>query len=196
MDDMAPVSPLAALTETFAKVARQSSGALCLAEIACQTQLSLRASPGSESAAAASALLGVARPGVPNTVTSGNDTDILWLGPDEWLIVTNGKRRTTLEHQLVTALDGLWGSVVDVSAQRTILEIGGQAAREVLARGCAIDLDDTTFGPGHCAQTLLGQAQVILQPVAGGVLRIFVRASFARYVADWLLDASVEERLF
>ena len=49
------------------------------------------------------------------------------------------------------------------------------------------------FGPGCCAQTLLARAHVILQGRADG-FRVFVRASFADYLAEWLLDASLEER--
>jgi sarcosine oxidase, subunit alpha len=100
----------------------------------------------------------------------------LRLGPDWWL--------------LVGAATNQGG--VDVSAQRTTLELSGPRARDVLMTGCALDLYPTVFAVGACAQTLLAQAQVILHRVALDTYRILVRASFARYLADWLLDAMIE----
>jgi sarcosine oxidase, subunit alpha len=95
----------------------------------------------------------------------------LRLGPDWWLALGPA--------------DG-----VDVSAQRTTLELRGPRARDVLMTGCPLNLD--ALGVGACAQTLLGQAQVILYRTAPDTYRVLVRASFARYLADWLLDAMVE----
>ncbi|MET8865364.1 2Fe-2S iron-sulfur cluster-binding protein [Nonomuraea sp. NPDC004580] len=76
---------------------------------------------------------------------------------------------------------------VDVSGQRTVLELAGPAADDVLITGCPIDLHPSAF-PGH-AQTLLGKAPVILERRAPDRYRIYVRSSFARYLAKWLLDA-------
>jgi sarcosine oxidase, subunit gamma len=66
--------------------------------------------------------------------------------------------------------------------------------RELLAKGCALDLHPRVFRGDRCAQTYLARAQVILlaQPEQPAALRILARSSFARYVADWLLDAAVE----
>lgn len=86
------------------------------------------------------------------------------------------------------------GSVVDVSAQHTVIELAGSRAREVLAKGCSLDLHPRAFGPGRCAQTLLGRAGVIVLPREGEVPTywVFVRATFADYLAEWLLDARGE----
>ena len=66
----------------------------------------------------------------------------------------------------------------------------GRAARDLLARGCPLDLDPRSFAADQCAQTLLARVDVILFLMddrdAFGVL---VRASFARYLVDWLRDA-------
>jgi sarcosine oxidase subunit alpha len=76
---------------------------------------------------------------------------------------------------------------VDVSGQRTILELSGPAAQDVLITGCPIDLDALQ---GH-AQTLLGKAPVILERPEPGTYRIYVRSSYTTYLAEWLLDALV-----
>ena len=49
-------------------------------------------------------------------------------------------------------LSGSLGSIVDVPANRTLLEIRGAKAPDLLAHGIAIDLDLRSFGPGRCAR--------------------------------------------
>ena len=84
-----------------------------------------------------------------------------------------------------------WGSVVDVSANRTVIELSGPRARELLAHGCSLDLHPRSFGPGDCAQTLLAQTAVILwQTDDAPTFKIFVRASFAAHLTRWLADAA------
>ncbi|PBC49169.1 sarcosine oxidase subunit gamma, partial [Rhodococcus sp. ACS1] len=67
-------------------------------------------------------------------------------------------------------------------------------ARDILAKGCSIDLHPTVFRPGTAVQTMLGLAGVILTALddTGTDYRILVRASFARYLAAWLIDAAEE----
>jgi sarcosine oxidase subunit gamma len=132
----------------------------------------------------------LALPVVPNTTTSKHDRRALWLGPDEWLVVGQDGQQETLEHALRNGLDGGFGSIVDVSANRTVVEITGPKARGLLARGIPMDLDVRSFGSDRCAQTLLAKAQVIIERREESAFHIFVRTSFASYVADWLLDAA------
>jgi sarcosine oxidase subunit alpha len=75
----------------------------------------------------------------------------------------------------------------DVSGQRTILELSGPSAHDVLITGCPIDLHPSVF-PGH-TQTLLAQTSVLLEQRAADTYRVYVRSSFTKYLAEWLLDA-------
>jgi sarcosine oxidase, subunit gamma len=131
----------------------------------------------------------------PNRVGSLDGRDVLWLGPDEWLVVGPPGDAPAIETLLHQALGDTHGSVVDVSANRTTLSVSGPHARDVLAKGCPIDLHPSVFGPGHCAQTLLARAQVILRQVdADPTYHVLVRGSFAPYLAEWLADATREFR--
>jgi sarcosine oxidase subunit gamma len=128
----------------------------------------------------------------PNTFTGGPDGSVLWLGPDEWLLVGPPDGAAALESHLRSALGEAAArvAIVDVSANRTALELRGPNARAVLEGGCSIDLHPRAFGPGRCAQTLLARANVIVQQLTDEpVYRIFVRPSFATYLATWLTDA-------
>jgi sarcosine oxidase, subunit gamma len=115
----------------------------------------------------------------PNTTAGG----VLWLGPDEWLVV--GGR----EEDYPDA-----AAVVDVSANRVCFELAGEDVEDVLAQGCSLDLDPTVFAPGCCAQTLLAKSQVILHRTEREAFRIFVRPSFAPYLRAWLDDALTSPR--
>lgn len=130
-------------------------------------------------------------PTQPNTVLVDGDVAILWLGPDEWLVVGPPDSSQRLESDLRASLGDALEAVVDVSANRTVIELSGAGARDLLEAGCSLDLDPRAFPPGRCAQTLLARANVILWHVdAAATYRLFVRPSFAAYLAAWLADAA------
>jgi hypothetical protein len=67
-------------------------------------------------------------------VTHG-DIEVLWLGPDEWLVVAPPGQQARLDTQLRNAATDGWCAITDVSAQRTALTIAGEAAVDALALG-------------------------------------------------------------
>jgi sarcosine oxidase, subunit gamma len=178
----------------FTEVAATSGGRLALRELPFTAQLNFRANPSDGRVAeAVRKALGFVPPKDPNTAASAGGRSALWLGPDEWLIVGGEGEESLLTRVLHTALGDTFGSVVDVSGNRTVIELSGPAARDVLAHGCLVDLHPRVFGPGRCAQTLLAKAQVIIHQVNDApTFHLYVRTSFAWYVAEWLLDAMTE----
>ncbi|TMF08262.1 MAG: sarcosine oxidase subunit gamma [Chloroflexi bacterium] len=186
-------SPFAGYAERFAALSEATGGELTIRVLPFATQLNLRMDPKNLSLVQRiSEVLGFGLPVTPNTVGAKGDRRALWLGPDEWLAVGPDGQQDELTQALTSAFNGALGSVTDVSANRTLLEIRGAKARELLAHGLAIDLDPRLFGPGRCAQTLLAKAQVIVERRDESGFVIYVRASFAAYVATWLLDALAE----
>jgi sarcosine oxidase, subunit gamma len=144
--------------------------------------------------AEASAALGVDLPTVPNTWVPAGTGRAVWLGPDEWLLTSTTETPEELEARVRAAVLPLGGSAADVSAQRIGLRLTGARVRDVLAKGCSIDLHPRAFGRGRSAQTALGQAGVVLLALsdAGDDHGVLVRSSFAGYLAEWLLDAALE----
>jgi sarcosine oxidase, subunit gamma len=181
----------------FSEVASASGGRLALREVPFSAQLDFRANPADGRVVdSVHKALGFLLPTDPNTAASAGGRSALWLGPDEWLIVGGEGEESLLSRVLHTALGDNFGSVVDVSANRTVVELSGPAARDVLAHGCPVDLHPRQFGTGRCAQTLLAKAQVIIHQVNDGpTFHLYVRTSFAWYLAEWLLDATTEYRL-
>lgn len=159
--------------------------------------INLRGSPDDDAfLAGAQRALGVALPLTPNRCNEGGGRIAAWLGPDEWLIMAADGEARSIEAALREAVTGdPWLSVVDVSNNYTGFMLCGSAAREVLAKGCPLDLHPAAFASGDCAQTVVAGARVLLR-VTGGpdAIEIRVRNSFARYTAAWLADAMAEYR--
>jgi sarcosine oxidase, subunit gamma len=189
-DTLERTSPLQPWAARFA----QLPDTVAIVEEPFITMVELRVDPAGAGAAAAASLLGVELPTTPSTYAKSADTVVIWLGPDEWLVTGTSLTGPELEDRLRDTVSSHGGTAVDVSGQRTTLELSGSHSRDVLGKGCALDLHPSAFGGGTAAQTTLGQTGVILLGVdgSGADYRILVRSSFARYLADWLLDAAEE----
>jgi sarcosine oxidase subunit gamma len=124
-------------------------------------------------------------PTAPNTWTSASGRELLWLGPDEWLVVGDGDAAETASWLEATMPDGR-RSIVDVSANRAAIELEGSSRLELLAQGCGLDLHPRSWRAGRCAQTLLARVPVLLQERERAT-RVFVRPSFAGWLVDWAL---------
>ncbi|KGU81488.1 sarcosine oxidase subunit gamma [Burkholderia pseudomallei] len=136
-------------------------------------------------------VVGCRPPVKPNTVARGADHDVLWLGPDEWLVRSNGAVAAgALEAKLAQAVQGLYAAAVDVGSGYTIVEVSGARARDVLARGCPLDLHPRVFGVGQCAQSHYFKASITLVPTGDDSYDIVVRRSFADYFCRIMLDAA------
>ncbi|MFF5302108.1 sarcosine oxidase subunit gamma [Streptomyces sp. NPDC013161] len=187
-------SPLAAAADRLAATTRSSGGMVRLAELPFLAQVNLRLDPKGAAADAVGLALGLSLPLEPNTVVRAGELTVLWLGPDEWLVVGPPGTQRDVEQRIRAAAGDEHIAVTDVSAQRTTLLVSGACARELLAHGCPLDLHPRAFGPGRCAQTTLARTQVVLvardEPGAG--FWVLVRSSFAGYLTDWLLDAAEE----
>jgi sarcosine oxidase subunit gamma len=164
---------------------------ITLAERPDTGKINLRAS--GDTLAALADVFGIAPPTMPNTVARDGMRCILWLGPDEWLIVTPPGEEAALAARLDEALGGRHAAVTDVTDSRTVIALGGSRARDVLAKGCGLDLHPRVFHAGQCAQSTLARASIILhQTTDGPAYDIYVDRSFARYLWAWLIDASLE----
>ncbi|MEV6504935.1 sarcosine oxidase subunit gamma family protein [Streptomyces sp. NPDC051642] len=187
-------SPLAGAADRLAATTRSSGGRVRLAELPFLAQVNLRLDAKGAAADAVGLALGLSLPLEPNTVVRAGELTVLWLGPDEWLVVGPPGTQRDVESRIRAAAGDEHIAVTDVSAQRTTLLVSGAHARELLAHGCPLDLHPRAFGPGRCAQTTLARAQVVLvardEPGAG--FWVLVRSSFAGYLTDWLLDAAAE----
>jgi sarcosine oxidase, subunit gamma len=130
-------------------------------------------------------------PRAANTFRAGSSgLKVLWLGPDEWLIVSPEGSEGRLVNEVRQAAGDGFATAIELGSGQTVIELSGPRAREVIAKGCPLDLHPRVFGPGRCAQSRLARALVILAQVDGTpTYELIVRRSYADYLWQWLVDA-------
>jgi heterotetrameric sarcosine oxidase gamma subunit len=122
--------------------------------------------------------VGLAKPEVCRATVNG-DHALLWLGPDEYLLL---------------APEGVNGGpmATDVSHRDTAIEVFGPRAALVINAFCALDLHASAFPVGMCTRTIFAKAQIILWRTDAETFRIEVARSFASYVWGCLEEARRE----
>ncbi len=192
--DLPRAGAVARFAPAFLLPPDRAEGQLILAELTPPGQVNLRCDAQDPRAArAVGGVLQCLLPVNANTVQSAAEVTVLWLGPDEWLILTAPGQEGALIARLREALGGLHAAVTDVTGNRALLRLSGPQARETLLKGCTLDLHPRGFRPGQCAQTLLARAGIILhQRDDAPTYDILPRRSFAEYVWLWLSDAMAE----
>jgi sarcosine oxidase subunit gamma len=128
-----------------------------------------------------------------NRAVAGAAGTVLWLGPDEFLIVGEPGGEAPLMASLSTALRGRRGVALDISDSRTMIALSGRRARDLLAKGSGLDLHPRSFAPGHCAQSFLAKVKIALHQLDDAPsYHIIVERSVAEYLFLWLADAARE----
>lgn len=188
-------SPLAHLhLEARALAPRVEAGVL-MREQSLKGQLALRGNPRSRKfKSVVKKVFGAVLPVEANTAAEGKRGHrLLWLGPDEWLAVVPDGHEAKAALDLEAAMPEEHFGVVDVSGSRTIISLSGPRARDVLNKGCSLDLHPRVFATGQCAQSSLARCHMLLHQVADTpAYDVYVHRSFADYLWRWLEDAAKE----
>lgn len=144
-------------------------------------------------AGSAAGVLGVELPVTPKTAHRAHGRTALWLGPDEWLVVSTAAEDEDLGVRLADALDDVHHAVADVNHSRTVMGLQGPHARDVLMKGTNIDLHPRRFGPDSCIQAHLGRCHMLLHQLdESPSYDVYIHRSFAVYAWNWLCDGARE----
>ena len=157
--------------------------------------IDLRVAPGTLTQAAVTEALGMNLPGKPGqslavSVSGGAEAHAMCLAPDWWLIIGFEQAGQKLTPLLLE--NDYHFSVVDVSGQRTTVELEGPNAREVLAHLWDQDLREKSFPIASVSQGLMAKAPVIVWHMAPCYYRVMVKRSFAVHLWKALVDAAAE----
>ncbi|NQV78911.1 MAG: sarcosine oxidase subunit gamma [Alphaproteobacteria bacterium] len=152
-------------------------------------QINLRGLDHEIAQAVAATFDGLTITGSINSCIAGSGSWSLCLGPDEWLLVVPKDEANDKMRDLAAQLAGKHASIVDVSSNRIALDVGGPKAASLFSSLTSFEM--ANLRPGRCAQTMLAKAQVIIHPHnEPATTRVLVRTSFARYLADIIVDAA------
>jgi sarcosine oxidase subunit gamma len=177
------LSPLAGLD------AAPGSGAVTLSLLAAGTILRIQAWPDTLDAVreALAEACGVSAPPI-GEARAGGDATLIGIGLGAFLVLSISY--ATLG-RLRGALPADQAALTDVSHGRSLLKLEGDAAEPVLQKCVTIDL--SRLSPGHAAQTMIDHVDVLIHRVADTDFRLLTFRSFARSLAEWLLDQGLEE---
>ncbi len=135
-------------------------------------------------------VLGMPLPLKPNSYHEFESRRLLWLGPDEWLLICDLEDAEAWQGKLVQSLSDIPHAVTEISDYYTTLRLRGPDSTSLLRRGCPIDFHHTVFPTESIAQTRFGHASVLLIKYADGeTWDLHVRWSYAEYVWDYLVRA-------
>lgn len=110
---------------------------------------------------------------------------LLGTGPGMWMAVADHAGPDWADG-LELKLKGI-ASVSDQSGGYVIFGISGPSARSTLQRGVFIDLDESAFGPGSVATTVVGHIGIILwQTDSAPSYEVALFRSFSHSFREWL----------
>jgi heterotetrameric sarcosine oxidase gamma subunit len=142
--------------------------------------------PGGETALAGALRdqLGLSLDAQANRASVAKDALALWLGPQRWLI------EATTAFNL--SLPAEQAAIVELDHARIVARLSGPNARDVLAKGCQLDLHPVAFTAGACAQTTLFHSMALIHAVADATFDVYVPRSFGQSFWEQLTDAAGE----
>ncbi|MGK6311880.1 sarcosine oxidase subunit gamma [Neorhizobium sp. DT-125] len=152
-------------------------------------RISLRA--GADDVAALSRALGLDLPVKPKTSAVAKGRTALWLGPDEWLVIDEGKG----ELMEAAASSGAPHSAVDISHRNTAILVSGPGAAGAINAGCPQDLSLAAFPVGACSRTVLAKVEIVLLRTAEDAFRVEVWRSFSDYAFGLLAEGAQDAAL-
>lgn len=136
-------------------------------------------------------ILGVAWPQKTSTVTHGR-VDIICVGPTDWLVLAADPNTTRWLNRLRAAFQGSTFRSTNVSQALVRIEIDGPEIRDLLAKGCSLDLHPPLFPPGRSARTRFAGMPVILRCTGTCSFELIVTQSYTDFLLSWLTDAEIE----
>ncbi len=128
---------------------------------------------------------------LPSTlkVKSNNDTRILWMGPDNWFIISKNKK---LDTEIMKVFESDKFAVTDLSHTRTILEIEGDLVHEVIKKGCPLNLEN--IKKNSCSNSVFHAITITLDFLSDDPkkIRLLALRSFGESLHHAITDACLE----
>jgi methylglutamate dehydrogenase subunit D len=134
---------------------------------------------------------GIELPPTPKCVST-NGVAFVWSGPEQWLVLGKTLPATEFVRRLASSL-GNSASINEQTDGRAVIRVGGPAARQALAKICALDLHRDAFKPGDAAVTRMAQLNVSLWQIDEAPrYEIAVFSTFALSLWESLVTAAAE----
>ena len=125
----------------------------------------------------------------PLSVESNENTRILWNGPRNWLIMTNKKDVLSEIGKNFSEKDF---AVTDISHSKSIIELEGDDAKEVLKKGCPFNFNE--FNKNNCLNSTYNGMSIVVDMINDNpdTFRIFALRSFGESLYHSITDSTLE----
>ena len=122
-------------------------------------------------------------------VNSNEKTRILWSAPRTWLAIS---RKEKLDQIIKDSCNQQDFAITDISHSRSIVQLEGTGASEVLKKGCPINFNE--FKKNGCASTVFQGINILVDKIDDNPEKfyLFVLRSFGESFYHDLTDASLE----
>ena len=125
----------------------------------------------------------------PLSVENNENTRILWNGPRNWLVITTQKE---VFFEIDKKFEERDFAVTDISHSKSIIELEGDNAKEVLKKGCPFNFNE--LNKNNCLNSTFNGMSIIVDMINDepDTFRIFALRSFGESLYHSITDSSLE----
>ena len=122
-------------------------------------------------------------------VTTNKETRILWNAPRTWLIISSKKN---IVSSIKDKCDNENFAVTDISHSRAVIQIKGLQAKEVLKKGCPININEIQVN--NCAGTVFNGITIVVDCVNNNpdTFNLLALRSFGETFYHHITDSALE----
>jgi len=122
-------------------------------------------------------------------VSFNNQTRILWNAPKTWLIISN---KENINEIIKKNCSDTNFAVTDISHSRAVIQISGFNSRDVLKKGCPLNINE--FKKNNCAGSIFHGITIVVDCINDkpDTFNLFVLRSFGESFYHHITDAALE----
>ena len=122
-------------------------------------------------------------------VLMNKETRILWNAPNTWLVIS---RKKNIIETIEKKCSRENFAVTDISHSRTVIQIKGLQAKEILKKGCPLNFNE--FEKNNCAGTVFHGITIVVDFIDNNpdTLNLFTLRSFGESFYHHITDAALE----
>ena len=124
-----------------------------------------------------------------SSVSSNNDTRILWCGPKNWLLVSSKK---DLLKSIYTSFKETDFAITDLSHSRAMIQLEGDNSKEILKKGCPFNFNE--LKKNNCVNSVFNGIAITIDMIDDNPnkIRLFALRSFGESLHHSITDACLE----
>jgi len=119
-------------------------------------------------------------------VNSNSKTRILWMGPNNWLIISSIDLKEILDKDFLSSDF----AVTNISHSRSIIELEGKNIQEVIKKGSPFNIDEMDLDT--CSNTIFNGITITIDSINPNLIRILSLRSFGESLYHSITDSSLE----